>query len=486
MAFAWNSVATSLGISDFIALWNQRGKILEGALQERQPDLGILPLPRSVDRRGLQDATQAIVDTLGRANDTGNAVWLGEGTLLTGEIEIPGNNLKIMGSGSGYSYGSLNSAKTILKAKPGAGTNLINLVVTGSVVDRTGCVFQDFAIDGNLEIANGFKQSNANIFNRLWAGGCLEAGIRLADFTNGARISQCGLNTNFGWGLKAEGSGTTTYSIDKSNMSNNQLGGADFEAGVVVNVKRSIIESNSGPAVRIYKPDSHTGAMGGFTFEDDWFEDNGTSAPNFTLEIDAETRSEANAPWRITFKSNCRFSPSVATRKYMNIMCAKWVTFEDAQFAGSTAADTFTLGSEARYVAFLECEKGIDGSVSPTDAQFNAAIAAGTRCYRSARDIRYAIGAAGQPAYTNAWTGSAQYWFDREGNVWLGGSITTGTIGLSAFTLPVGYRPAVARRLSVTSNGAFGELLVNTDGTVVPNIGSNVSFSLNGLSFPTG
>lgn len=63
------------------------------------------------------------------------------------------------------------------------------------------------------------------------------------------------------------------------------------------------------------------------------------------------------------------------------------------------------------------------------------------------------------------------------------GVIKSGTIGLAAFTLPTGYRPVKERILPAVANGAFAEVRVKTDGTVVPNVGSNTRFSLDGLVF---
>lgn len=456
-----------------------------------QADLHVLTLPKSVNRTGVQDATQAIVDTLGLATLTANGatVSLGPGTLLCGDIVMPGDNITVMGAGSGYSYGSTASVRTSLKAKPGT-TNVFSLVATGGVVDRAGCVLKDFQIDGNLTAANGVKISNGNILKRLRVRGCLSYGGLLADFTNTSLIDECGFIDNFGWGLGAQGSGTTAYWIDKSKINLNGLGGFDMQAGVVVSIARTILESSAGPALRIYRPDGTL--VGGITVQDSWLEDNGSTAPNFTIVIDAQTRSLATAPWKIHFK-NCRHNTGGITRKHMSIMCANGVTFEEDNFDSSTASDTITLGAEARYVAFLESAEASPSFAGLSATQLDNAIAQGTRCYSSDRNIKRVVGA-GAPAaaFSNAWVNAggaaqtAQYWFDREGRVCLEGTISTGTIGLSAFTLPVGYRPAAPQRFGVPSNGAFGELLVNTDGTVVPNVGSNVSFNLNGVCFPTG
>jgi len=77
----------------------------------------------------------------------------------------------------------------------------------------------------------------------------------------------------------------------------------------------------------------------------------------------------------------------------------------------------------------------------------------------------------------------AGYMKDSLGFVHLRGLIRLGTIGQIAFTLPAGYRPAYSLVFVVTSNSAFGDVRVVTDGGVNPTVGSNVWFSLEGIIF---
>jgi len=60
------------------------------------------------------------------------------------------------------------------------------------------------------------------------------------------------------------------------------------------------------------------------------------------------------------------------------------------------------------------------------------------------------------------------------------GLLSAGTIGLGAFTLPVGYRPLYTYNIGTVSNAAFGYVGITTAGVVIPVIGSNVWFSLDG------
>jgi hypothetical protein len=437
---------------------------------------------------GVADDTAAIQAALDACHAAGaGSVYAPAGTYLTGQINMPGDNIAVRGAGSGFVYGSGGTVRTVFKAKPGT-TLVFNLVATGLVVDRAGCLLEDFAVDGNLIATYGIKVSGPNLLNRVKARGCLTAGCLLSDFTNSTHITKCAFVDNFGWGLQVIGAGTTVFSVTETNLSLNQLGGADCEAGFLPAFKNCVFESNSGPAVRLYHPDAG-GAFGGFSFEDCWFEDNAATAGTFAVDVDAQTRSEARAPLHIKFK-NCRLSSSVATRKHVRVLCGKWITFEDCNFDSSTASDTITLGAEARFVAFIESSTGYGVGLSAT--QLDNAIAQGVRCYASDREVKRVVGAgAPAPAFTNSWanigSGSpvAQYWFDRRGNVRLQGRISAGAIGSSAFTLPVGYRPSVTMVFAVSSNGAFGEVVIQPTGVVIPNVGSNVSFNLNAISFST-
>ena len=61
--------------------------------------------------------------------------------------------------------------------------------------------------------------------------------------------------------------------------------------------------------------------------------------------------------------------------------------------------------------------------------------------------------------------------------------IRSGTIGTSAFTLPVGYIPSKTKFFAVSSNQAFGEVIVLATGTVTPRQGTNVWVALDGVEF---
>jgi hypothetical protein len=64
--------------------------------------------------------------------------------------------------------------------------------------------------------------------------------------------------------------------------------------------------------------------------------------------------------------------------------------------------------------------------------------------------------------------------------IYLRGIASGGTMGLGAFALPVGARPAYSQNFGTVSNGVFGFFNVLTSGVVSPIGGSNVWFSFDG------
>jgi len=100
------------------------------------------------------------------------------------------------------------------------------------------------------------------------------------------------------------------------------------------------------------------------------------------------------------------------------------------------------------------------------------------------------VGSPGEAAFLNGWLNyagtnnePASYYSDPYKRVFLGGTITGGTVGQTAFVLPVGLRPRYITWFPTVSAGAFGAARVDVDGSVVPFIGSNTWFSLGGISF---
>lgn len=91
-------------------------------------------------------------------------------------------------------------------------------------------------------------------------------------------------------------------------------------------------------------------------------------------------------------------------------------------------------------------------------------------------------------SFTNSWvsvgSGNAPVGYRLVGTrVWLRGSVSSGTNGTAAFTLPSGYRPQFLVTVPVASDGAFGLVTIATSGTVTPNQGITLGYSLDSVSF---
>lgn len=104
------------------------------------------------------------------------------------------------------------------------------------------------------------------------------------------------------------------------------------------------------------------------------------------------------------------------------------------------------------------------------------------------------VGAVGQPVFENGWVAYGgthavpAFYKDQFGWVHVKGLIRNGTMGVAAFTLPVGYRPASNLSFNVAGNypgnaDNHGQVDVNSTGAVVPLRPGNGWMSLAGVSF---
>lgn len=439
---------------------------------------------------GVTDDTAAVQAALDAVSTNGyGAVFAPAGTYLVGTINWPGNNITLRGVASAYSYNSSATPRTIFKAKA-ATTIMFDLVQTGGAEDRTGNHLVDISINGNSIATIGIDVAGSNILERCRVYGCTTAGVHLNNFTNGTRIVRCGLNQNSGWGLQAEGVSATTFSVTDSNISLNTSGGVDLQTGVLVKFSNVVIESNTGPALRLYKPNTHTNAFEGFDFDNCWMEDNASASPYYVLVMDSGTSSPTYGAQRVRF-NGCRFTASAVTRKYMNIAVAKWVTFNECQFDGSTQSDAVTLTSNAHYVSFINSSQAT-GFTGITATQMDNALAQGYRCWWHDTDTRRTVGEASPAAaFENSWVNygggltEAEYRFSKDGEVVISGAVKSGSAAnATIFTLPTGYRPTTLKSFAVDGNGGHALAYVNTDGTVLINTGGSTSFqTLNGIRF---
>jgi hypothetical protein len=149
---------------------------------------------------------------------------------------------------------------------------------------------------------------------------------------------------------------------------------------------------------------------------------------------------------------------------------------------------------QAMYIDGLQLTEGstlysyFDGSVTParsTTQWDGTAHASTSRMYTGHPADTWII-----PSYQNSWVRYDGTWSqegylkDRANIVHLRGLIKSGTIGSSAFTLPVGYRPASQLLIGTISNNAIGRVAVYTNGQVIPQTPStNAWVALDGITF---
>ena len=77
----------------------------------------------------------------------------------------------------------------------------------------------------------------------------------------------------------------------------------------------------------------------------------------------------------------------------------------------------------------------------------------------------------------------AGYFCDDNEVIHLRGTVRSGLIAQKIFTIPVGYRPAFEEMFPVVSNNLFGACRITSTGSVIAHAGSNVLFSLDGITF---
>lgn len=95
------------------------------------------------------------------------------------------------------------------------------------------------------------------------------------------------------------------------------------------------------------------------------------------------------------------------------------------------------------------------------------------------------VGATGQPAFENSWVNetsgdnqSAAFCMFPRGEVRLKGTVASGTVAGTIWTLPVGYRPPKHVTLGTVANSAFGYLAVLSTGAVRAQAGNNTFFGV--------
>jgi hypothetical protein len=150
------------------------------------------------------------------------------------------------------------------------------------------------------------------------------------------------------------------------------------------------------------------------------------------------------------------------------------VVYNGSSYRRSVSGTTATLPDVDATNWSLMAQKGTDGSPSNTPIE-----------------AWHFVGAAGEPAFQNGWVSydaarTMRFKKYPDGRVRLQGFIKSGTIGTTAFTLPVGYRPSNELSIPCQSASAFANVAILADGQVLPNVGSSAYVSLDSIEFDTG
>lgn len=168
----------------------------------------------------------------------------------------------------------------------------------------------------------------------------------------------------------------------------------------------------------------------------------------------------------------------------------------------------FSNADRAITLAVLQGTSGAFPALTKTTAIYEIAIASvdnstGTFTVLDTRDASglcrsflpwwHSIGAAGEPAFQNSWTGGASpyppvgFWKDNLGFVRLRGMLLTGATGTVAFTLPAGFRPVGQEYFDCnTGQTTTGRIGIAPTGEVSVDRATATYASLAGISFYAG
>lgn len=160
-------------------------------------------------------------------------------------------------------------------------------------------------------------------------------------------------------------------------------------------------------------------------------------------------------------------------------------------FNGATAAyvaayiSILTTGVVEVETPFMTADANTWVDLSVIEFDTETVLAAQSSIATPIDPIHYVGSGGGEPGFQNAWVNHgqagyavAQFRKFPDGRVQIKGMVKDGTVGAAAFTLPAGYRPPGSLEFGQSSAGSFGRLLIQNDGQVIPNTGSNASFFL--------
>lgn len=278
--------------------------------------------------------------------------------LTNSQLNVTTNGVMLQSCGvaSGYSYEAPAAEQTATIKAGAAMTNLVNFIASeGVTYTRYGGV-RGLILNGNSNAQRCINIAGMNVIEDVTVTGCTAAGIRLGDLTNQTHINRVSALSNTGgtgYGILATGTSTTTFSISNSNIRSNTIG-MRLEAGVNVHVQNTVIESNAGVGLSLYKPDG--GNLFNFLFNNVWFENNSVGTTGYNIHITSQTLGLTNGAQYIRF-NNCNVNSSGANpggARHIHIESARYVTFDRCSGLSGDLTNGVQLATNASYVEFID------------------------------------------------------------------------------------------------------------------------------------
>lgn len=272
---------------------------------------------------------------------------------------------------------------------------------------------------------------------------------------------------------------TSTRQVDKSYILN---GTATAAGGVFI-----LGSTYSGSIVFTLRKGTYvlrgtgTSLLGIYLYKADGTTIN-TSSNNLTFTLSADTDfSSISVRWftASTVLNNVRVYPQVSFGSTLT-------EYEPHIENTLTIPDVTTAG----YPLYLTSYKGITNVFTLSSSQPTFTAVAKSKLFADSYNKDIAIQSKAlkalpsliTPTFTNSWVldGAFGYYLNSFNELCFMGALKSGVLGSTAFTLPTGYRPIRTLRISCVSNGALGYIVINTNGTVVPQ-GNNTYVSFDGI-----
>lgn len=231
-----------------------------------------------------------------------------------------------------------------------------------TIENITFTVATDVTVDACIKFCGKQTIRNCQI-GRTWTG--FAYGLWGAGYVNSTSIQNCSVTGNQ-IGLYLTGEWNTVLYIDNCHF-RSQIVREDGDLGngmrihsiAGLRVKNSVIESNQGEGIFIYRSSALVGACSDMVFDSVHFENNnyhdvfGAGQPEIFISSDGASIGTWNVVTDVRFR-NCALAPG-AGKTYFNINGAANITFDDCIFHNATAvaATPFNVGSAAKNISFV-------------------------------------------------------------------------------------------------------------------------------------